>query len=182
VGWLGDPWVRTFGYAVAAGAALIAGWREERAPRWPGRWPTFWFLSAAVLGAMAIARACDVDGLLTDLGRDEAHRLGWYRDRRGAQAIVVGAIGAAWTITVGLALWLVPERRRRYLPAAIVTFSLMCYSGIRLISLHQVDAVLYRRELASVQVGVLIELTLLVLATAIPVVAGSNVHRATSMV
>jgi len=171
VSWLGESWLRTLGYALAAGAALLAGWREERGPPGVGRWPTFWFLSAAVLGSMAVVRAFDLGDLLTRLGRDEARRLGWYQDRRRLQAIVVGAIGGGWTITIAVALWLVPERRRRYLPAALVTFSLMCFSAVRLISLHHLDALLERRELVSVQVGDWVELVLLALAVALALLA-----------
>ena len=40
-------------------------------------------------------------------------------------------------------------------------FSLACFGGIMLVSLHQVDAVLLRRDVADVHVGVVIELALL---------------------
>jgi hypothetical protein len=68
---------------------------------------------------------------------------------------------------VVVALWRVPERRRRYLPMAIVSFSLMCYAGIRVVSLHQVDTVLYRRHIAGAKVGSVVEI--LGIATAIVV-------------
>jgi hypothetical protein len=74
------------------------------------------------------------------------------------------------------ALWRVPARRRRYLPAALAVFTLMCFIGVRLISLHQIDAVMYRRDLAGARFGAVAELAILavaVLLTAFPPPMGS---------
>jgi hypothetical protein len=59
---------------------------------------------------------------------------------------------------VVVALWRAPERRRRYLPVALVVFTLMCYAGMRLVSLHQIDALLYHRELAGLKIDTVLEL------------------------
>ena len=67
-----------------------------------------------------------------------------------------------------VAVWRVPERRRRYLPAALVVFTLVCFAGIRIISLHQVDTLLYNRPIRGVRIVAIVELTgvaLTILAT-----------------
>jgi hypothetical protein len=85
-------------------------------------------------------------------------------------------IGGIWFVTVVIALWRVPARRRRYLPAALSVFTLMCFIGVRLISLHGIDALLYRRDLGGARFGAVVELALLgvaVLLTAFPPPMGS---------
>jgi hypothetical protein len=145
-------------------------------------WPTFWLLSAVFFLAMASARATDLGGLATELGRTEAVEHGWYADRRRFQALGAGLVGLGWLVTVAIALWRVPARRRRYLPAAVAMFTLMCFIGVRLISLHQIDGLLYRRQLAGAEFGAVMELALLavaVLLTAVPPPTGAPRHAAT---
>jgi hypothetical protein len=172
-----DGW-RVTVYLVAAGIALLSWWREHRKGRSdPGLWPTFWLLSAAFFVAMAVARATDLGGLATELGRSEAVEHGWYADRRRFQAYGAAVVGFGWLVTVAIALWRVPARRRRYLPAALAVFTLMCFIGVRLISLHQIDGLLYRRQLAGAQFGAVVELVLLaiaVLLTAVPPPTGTR--------
>jgi hypothetical protein len=167
-GWLGSNWLRVVAYAVAAAAALLAGVRERRRSGVEdGVWPTFWFVTAGLFLLVVLARATDLGGWATALGRDEAVAHGWYSHRRKVQALVVGSIGVAWFLVVVAALLRFHVRRRRYLPAAIVVFSLMCLAGIRLVSLHQIDAVLYRRSIAGLKVGALMELVGVLVAVAV---------------
>jgi hypothetical protein len=159
-------WLRVVAYGLAAAACLHAGLRERRRqPDAPSRhiWPTFWFLTASLLGVMALARAADIGELVSDLGRRTARDEGWYEIRREYQAAAVASVGAIWFVAVVLAVWRVPERRRRYLPAALVVFSLFCFAGIRIISLHQVDALLYNRPIRGVRLVAIVELTALAL-------------------
>ena len=116
---------------------------------------------------MAVGRASNVSDLLTELGRERARSGGWYEVRRSLQAWVIGAVAAVWAVTVAIAVWRVPERRRRYLPTAIVVFTLVCFIGIRLISLHQVDALLHNRDVRGVTIGAVIEVGLLLLVLAV---------------
>ena len=182
-----DGW-RVAVYLVATGIALLSWWRERRKGRLdPGRWPTFWLLSAAFFLAMAVARATDLGGLATELGRSEAVAHGWYADRRRFQAYGAGLVGFGWLVTVAIALWRVPARRRRYLPAALAMFTLMCFIGVRLISLHQIDGLLYRRQLAGAEFGAVVELVLVAIAvflTAVPPPTGTPtalVERSSSL-
>ena len=166
VGGLEAGWVRVVAYLVAATAALWAGWRERPHRRDnPDLWPTFWFLTAGLLLVMGLARLGDVAGWLADLGRQEALSEGWYEGRRSYQALAIALLGFVWFVAVVVVLWRVPERRRRYLPMALVMFTIAAFAGVRMISLHQADALLYRRGIAGVQFSALIELSLLVLAT-----------------
>jgi hypothetical protein len=160
--------VRVVGYLVVASACCLAGARELRSGRrGTSLWPPFWFLTAAVFAVMAVGRATDLAEVVADVGRREAIAAGWYEGRRRYQVVVVGAFFAAWFVTVVAALWRVPERRRRYLPMALLTVTIGCFAAIRLVSLHQIDAVLYRRQIVGVNLGAVAELALLVLATAL---------------
>lgn len=173
-----DGW-RVAVYLLATAVALGAWWREWRKPADRALWPTFWLLSAAFFLAMAVARATDLGGITTELGRNAAVEQGWYADRRRYQALGAGIVGLGWLVTVAVALWRVPARRRRYLPAAVSVFTLMCFIGVRLISLHQIDGLLYRRQLEGAQFGAVVELALLAVAvvlTAIPMPTTPSVH------
>jgi hypothetical protein len=162
LGWVDSDGVRVVAYLVASAVALTTWARERRRVRsTPSLWPAFWLLTAAVFLGMAIGRAADLGGLATELGRSEARAQGWYADRRRIQAVVVGVVGATWLVVVAVSLLKVPARRRRYLPAALAVFTLMCFVGVRLISLHQIDSLMYRRDIAGAQVGALGELVLL---------------------
>ena len=154
-------------YTLAGTTALLLGVieRQRRNAAGPSVWPTFWFATGGLLLIMALGRAINVSNLMTDLGRKRARSEGWYEVRRSLQAFVVGAVAAVWAVSVAFAIWRVPERRRRYLPTAIVVFTLVCYVGIRLISLHQIDSLL-SRDVRGVTIGAMIEVGLLLLAFA----------------
>lgn len=149
-------------YLAAAVACALAGTRERRSPRLRhlDLWPTFWFLSAGLVAVMGAARSGDVIEWATSLLRAEARSAGWYESRRVYQGALVAFLAAGWFVAVVIAIWRVPERRRRYLPEAIAVSSLVCFAGIRLISFHYVDAVLYNHPLFGVRIASMIELML----------------------
>jgi len=152
-------------YVVAGSTALLLGVVEQHrgGATDPRRWPMFWFATGGLLFVMAAGRASNISDLLTDIGREQARPGGWCEVRRSLQAWVIGAVAASWAMTVAVAVWRVPERRRRYLPFAIVVFTLVCYAGMRLISLRQVDAPLHIRDLRGVTIGSIIEVAILLL-------------------
>jgi hypothetical protein len=165
-GWLDSNGCRVLAYTIAGAACLVAGVREQRHKRGrPELWPLFWFVTAGFYLAIAVGRAVDIGGLATELGRDVAIAHGWYAERHKYQAMVVGAVTAIWFVTVAISLWRVPARRRRYLPEAIVAFTLLAFIGVRAISLHQIDSLLYRRHLHEVKVDAVVELAGVVVAT-----------------
>jgi hypothetical protein len=163
-GTLDSGWLRVLGYGVVAIACVVAGVVEQRrTPRGPELWPAFWFSTAVVLALMGLARAGDFGDLIAGVGRREAEEHGWYEVRRSYQAAAIGIVASIWAMVVIVAVWRVPERRRRYLPAAVVVVTLVCFAAARMISLHQVDSLLYRRDVAGVRVVAVIELALLAL-------------------
>ncbi len=167
MGWLDWNGVRALAYLAVAIAAVFAGRREaRRAVHNPSLWPRFWYLTAGMFLVMAFGRAANVAEIITALGREEALATGWYDSRRKYQAMACGFISLAWIVTVFVSIWRVPERRRRYLPMALITFSIICFAGIRLFSLHHIDALLYRRQFAGAGAGAFVESLGLVVAFA----------------
>lgn len=165
--WLDLGSVRAGVYVLVAVAA-VALWLSERRRAHAScvLWPWFWLLTAVLLVALALGRLVDVGQVVTEFGRERARGTGWYGSRRRIQAAVVGSIASAWFVAVIVAIWRVPERRRRYLPMALISATLVCFAAVRLISLHHVDAVLYRRTVAGVRPVLIIEYGLLSLAAA----------------
>ena len=177
--WLDSPALAVVLYVIGASTALLLGVAERRrgGADEPQLWPAFWFVTGALLLVMAVARSSNVNDLLTDLGRDRARSGGWYDVRRSLQAWVVGGVAGLCALTVAVAVWRVPGRRRRYLPTAIVVFTLVCFAGVRLISLHQVDVLLNDRDVRGVSLGSVIEVGLLVLVVLVVAVSAWRLPR-----
>jgi hypothetical protein len=166
---LNSNWWQVVTYCLVGALAVGAAIWERHLLRTGDRrdlWPFFWAMTAVVLLTMAIGHAGDFGDLIADYGRRSAYSDGWYETRRTAQTVAVGVVSAVWAVVTAVAVWRFPERRRRYLPMAVITFGLMCFAAIRVISLHQVDSLLYRRHIAGVRIGVLVELSGLVIAGA----------------
>lgn len=167
--------LRVLGYLLLAGVAAVWAVREMRHPErdrleW---WPRYWWIAVAILVTMAILRGGGITDAISDFGRTHARSGGWYDARRLFQALAVLLLTTAWFVGVVLAVWRVPPRRRRYLPHVIGLSAIVAFAAIRMISLHQVDTVLYRTEIAGVRIVAFVELGL-ELAT---LVAGGGVAR-----
>lgn len=126
-------------------------------------WPTYWGVSALLLVTMGAARATELGELLAAFGRERALSDGWYETRRNIQAIAVASVTALWFVTVVVAIWRIPPRRRRYLPHVVALTTVVGFAAVRIISLHQIDAVLYNRGVGGVRFVAIIELGLLAL-------------------
>lgn len=152
--------VRALAYLLAAACCYIAGRRETRSHDRTrlDLFPTFWFITAGFLAVMGLLRLSQLGELLSYLGRAEAREAGWYEARRPFQAAAIAVISGGWFVVTATAVWRVPERRRRYLPAAMLVFTLVCFAAVRAISLHQVDSLLYNHPIAGVRVASLLEL------------------------
>jgi hypothetical protein len=159
---------RSLAYGLAGGLALVWYVRERRGGV-PEHWPRYWLLSALVLVTMGITRLGGVGELFSELGREQARSSGWYEDRRGLQAFVVAAVAGVWFVSVLVAIWRVPPRRR-YLPHAVVVSAVAAFAFVRLVSLHQIDGLLYRRDVAGARVVALVEVMLL--ACVVPATLG----------
>jgi hypothetical protein len=155
--------LRVVAYALVALLAFVWGVRERRwcAAHQSDWWPRYWFLSAALLVTMGIGRAGALGDVLSEIGREQARSSGWYDTRRTIQAAVVIAVALVWLVGVAIAVLRVPPRRRRYLPHVILMSAAIAFAAIRLVSLHQIDGLLYRRDLGGVRVVSLVELALL---------------------
>lgn len=160
--WADANGVRVAAYVVVAALCFWAVPRENRDA--VGSWPPFWLMTGGMLAVMAIGRGVDVANLLTDSLRDQARASGWYESRRRLQAIVVAVLAVTWLVSVIAAVWRVPARRRRYLPMIVVVLTIGFYAAVRVVSLHHVDGLLHRQEVAGVRVGTIIELGLLAVA------------------
>lgn len=161
---MNSHWARVIGYVLLVVLSLVALARERRrASEVDGVWPPFWLWTAGFLAVMAIGRAGDIGSLIGDLGRGRAVDSGWYESRRPLQAVIVAALGFGWLAIVSVACWRTPERRRRYLPMGVMVITLAAYAAIRVVSLHQVDGLLHRRDIAGVRVGTVTESVLLIL-------------------
>jgi hypothetical protein len=178
---LDSPAVAVALYVLGATTAILLGVIERRrgGADDPQLW-AFWFLTGVLLLVMAVARSSNVNDLLADLGRDRARSGGWYDVRRSLQAWVIGGVAGLCALTVAVAVWRAPGRRRRYLPTAIVVFTLVCFAGVRLISLHQVDVLLNDRDVSGVSLGSVIEVGLLVLVVVVVAVSACHLPRSAS--
>jgi hypothetical protein len=138
---------------------VLAARRED--PHDPAAWPPFWYWTGALLLAMALGRAIDLGDVAGDELRAQARSGGWYESRRKFQSLVVAGLALAWLAIVFTAVWRVPERRRRYLPVIVAVVTLAAYAAVRVVSLHQIDGLLYRRRIGDVRYGTAIEFTVL---------------------
>jgi hypothetical protein len=150
--------------------ALLAAWwgireRREIAAHGVDWWPFYWFLSASLLVVMGIGRIGGLGDLVSEFGREQARSGGWYETRRTVQAVVVIAVAVVWFWGVAVAVLRVPPRRRRYLPHIVALSTLIAFAAIRLVSFHQVDTVLYRRDVAGVRIVAIAELFMLAATT-----------------
>lgn len=150
---------------VAVAVVLVIGWRLDD-PKAADHWRRFWLVSVVAVVAMACSRLGGLATWITESLRDAARDAGWYRSRRPVQAAAVGALMCAWLL-VGWAVrrWFVGRRRYGAMFAAMLAIG--AFATVRLVSLHQVDAVLRRRPIADVRLASVIEgvlLWLLVLA------------------
>jgi hypothetical protein len=160
---LNGDFVRELGYGLAATVCLL-GWRSERRAAAAGAdaaWPALWLSLAAMVGVLMLVRLAQVQYVFTDLGREEARESGLYDLRRLFQVGLIGGLALAWCAAVMVAAWRVPARRRRYLPAIAAASAIIGFAGVRAISLHHIDAVLYNHPLAGLRIVVLVEFALL---------------------
>lgn len=164
-GWLNAEWLRTASYVAAIAACVVAGRREYRtADSVPALvWPRFWFAAAAVLSVLLLGRVTGIGSSAYELGRREAITGGWYWSarRRLQGAAIVGLAMATLTGLVVVAR-VVGDRIRRYLAPLACILGLAGFAATRIVSLHQVDTLLYRRPILGARLASLIELTLTV--------------------
>jgi hypothetical protein len=172
-----STWVRPAAYGASALACIAVGVVERRQARdSDASRSMFWFATAVVLAALAVATTADLAQVIANAGRREAEQHGWYGVRRSYQAAAVVALGVVWIGALIVAVLHAPERHRRHRPVAISLATLLAFDALRTISLHQVDWLLYRHEVGGVPIASAVELTL-VLAVMVSVVAVAQRHQ-----
>lgn len=158
---IGDPtplgWLTVAAYLVAA----FHSWRACRATadcEEPSlRLRCFWGLLAASMLALGVNKQLDLQGLLTQVGRDVAMRDGWYRNRGIVQqAFILGLVGCALACGA-LALWILREHLREIWIALAGAVFTATFVVVRASSFHKVDWLL-GNELAGLKVHRLLEL------------------------
>jgi uncharacterized BrkB/YihY/UPF0761 family membrane protein len=144
-------------YAVACSACVMVGLEERRTVRRGrnGMHPTFWYVAAVTLFGIAVARMGFAERAV-DAQRRAARTEGWYDGRRRVQVIALVATAfVAVMALAALARWL--PNRRRYLLPAIVLCAVCGLAVVRAVSLHQVDAVIYRTQLSGFRLATVLE-------------------------
>jgi cytochrome bd-type quinol oxidase subunit 2 len=144
---IGDPsvmgWVTVAAYALAAGAALAASTRAERAGDAASRSSLAWLLVAGLMALLCVNKQLDLQSLLTDLGRVLARRQGWYEDRHHMQklfifALISGALVAATALGMAFhRFW----RQHALLGVGLVV--LLTFIAVRAIGFHHLDILLH---------------------------------------
>jgi hypothetical protein len=170
-------WILVMGYVVAVACCLHA-WRRDAAAsaressqerRVSAPW--FWLVTAALLALCAVSKPLDLHVFITDIGRRIARAGGWYDDRRRVQAVLAVAAGAASFLALLIIGWRVRRSLGRYGIALAGLWLVALYAGLRVVSLHAVDAWLETR-LRGVRLHGIVEAFALVLIAAGAVVSG----------
>jgi hypothetical protein len=169
-----SDWLRISAYLVAALASAGVAVRT-----WAARQTAddrlisgFWAITAALLVLLALARGINFGAELAHWGRSVFRAEGWYPDRRPLQRdAILALVLCAGIVGVSGAGVLIARRWASLLPAFLLLVALLTFVSVRAISLHDIDAVLYRRSLADVQFGALIELLVTALIGLVAVVA-----------
>jgi hypothetical protein len=138
---IGDPtfmgWVTVAVYVAAALLSLRCVRRAAEPLEF-----RFWVVLTAALLLLGINKQLDLQGLLTQTGRDMAFAQGWYENRRVLQAAFIGFLIAAGLAVAALLLWLARSLPRSTQVAAAGLVMLVVFVVIRGASFHHVDEML----------------------------------------
>jgi len=152
-------WVTVAAYAVAAGLAALAGWKNaggyseiHRREKW------LWVTVAAVMAALCVNKQLDLQSLMTDIGRVIFRHEGWYERRREFQELfVVGVIVGA----VFVGCWFTWRFREFWSSHKLLTggmLFLLTFIVVRAISFHHFD-VFISSKVMGVRMNWALELT-----------------------
>jgi hypothetical protein len=169
---VGDPslkgWATFFIYLGAAwlalrnalGSAALAetGGRRIALARSRRR---FWQVLAALLVLLGLTRQLDLQTLAADAVRALLRIDDVYGERNGLQVALIVAIGGFGTAGLLIALVTFRKASAPLLVALLAAASLVIFTVIRTISIHDIDRLLAREALPYTQVNNLIELGLL---------------------
>ncbi|HEX5395760.1 MAG TPA: hypothetical protein VFX74_01595, partial [Candidatus Limnocylindria bacterium] len=135
-----------------------AAWRASRG-RSPAVVPLFWCACAVFLLILGVSREIDLANRIADEGRHIFRMEGWYPDRRPVQRAailaILGTSGVVGTIGCALIIW---RRWPQLLLGFVAVVLLGTFLAVRTVSLHDIDALLYRRSFEQVQYNAIFEL------------------------
>jgi len=104
----------------------------------------FWALVLLSMLILGVNKQLDLQSWFTELGRDLAHRQGWYEVRRPLQVLFIGliaVIGAGFTAVLAFAMRHVLHR---VVGALVGMGALVTFVIVRAASFHHVDVLLGR--------------------------------------
>ena len=176
---VGDPslngWATFFVYLVAAWLCAANARQSAALAEIGGRRVAlaqsrrrFWIMLAALLLLLGLTRQLDLQALAAQLTRDLLHQDGVYDERSGLQIGLIAAIGIFGMIGLLIALFSFRRAEASVLIALMGAASLILFTIIRTISLHDVDQFLHHEiGVPYIHVNNLIEIgTLAVIAGA----------------
>jgi hypothetical protein len=151
---IGDPtligWLTSAAYLAAAWACwrsyVLEAAIHRSAP--VGKvvpWPWFWAILSVSLAALGANKQLDLQTLLTQVARDQAHQQGWYPQRRIYQARFIMGIAIGALAALALLAWSCRHHWRKRLPAMAGITALLGFVVIRASSFQHVDRLLGMR-------------------------------------
>ena len=158
---LNDKGLRVAAYLLAACLAFAAASREAQRSGRRERLPLALWTSAGVLFVvLPISREVDLASHIAGIGRGIFRTEGWYPERRPLQKVVIlSVLGTGGAATLGGAALLCSRGRGQLAFGFVAIMLLGVFLVVRAISWHDIDGVLYRSSINSVQVNALVELT-----------------------
>ncbi|MGB7369956.1 hypothetical protein [Erythrobacter sp.] len=136
-------------YAGIVATCLLA-WRAARPANVPPWHRRAWIALALLFVALALLRFFALEEGFRDLIREAMRQDGSYSNRRRMQEIAAAIAISAIAIAAGIFAfrqrrgpWLRGRRNRAVSAASVAGAALMALLGLRLISLHAIDALLY---------------------------------------
>lgn len=149
---LGDPlWVTSLIVAVYGSAALLCLTYTLRLrhsdSRQRGNLQRLYWLQTILLFLLALVRQSRLDQRITGIGRSWASAAGWYSFRTPVQEDAITIIVIIGGVVLLAASWSLRAVLRHHWPSLLGVVALLTYTTMRAVSLHAVDALLYRRVL-----------------------------------
>lgn len=153
------PWITT---ALYLWLAMLCAWAWWGGRGNAGRIGSLSWLALMVLfAALAVAKPFGAQWMLADVFRRRAVEGDWYEVRRRFQGLIIlGVVAASALAAVAVAAIAIRRRSYRTLASFAPVAALIGFLAVRATSLHQIDAVLYRR-VGGAEVNTLVEWAIL---------------------
>lgn len=134
-------------YSIVFIASLLAAGTASQRRQPPRHWSA-WVVIAVVFALLAIIRVAGIEELLRDMLREALRADSAYADRRAIQRPLAAAALVAITALAGFMLWRQArgKKGRRNVALLVANGSALVMAlllALRIISLHQVDSLLY---------------------------------------